>query len=270
MFLLRVIVIAGAGLIAWLVRLVFLASVAAGVYGVYLAWFASLGQSGPGRDRLAGTIVMGVALGVGLIFATVLCMPPFRRDGSRVCYTTVFVLFATVFITTIWPLSAALCSIGTWERSDVQIAATAVSCSTQVDGNDDASYSCLLDWTVDGHAHVQVRTTDGAYPDGTRVELWVDPVTGGADDHDWVPVFWGFFGMVFGLIPDAFALYLCAAAVPVDCLPGPGEWAQDMAWWRSLPKRKNPAPAPAPPQAPEIADAIPPSRRQGGVEDAHP
>src|SRR5258708_7512479 len=100
--------IAVSGMAGWVFRLAFAASVAAGAYGVYLAWFASLGEPDPGHDRAAGTLVMAVAFGASLaVCFTLLRAPALRHTTRGAWYACTYGLLLTLFLTTM-SLSAGL------------------------------------------------------------------------------------------------------------------------------------------------------------------
>jgi hypothetical protein len=61
--------------VGWLVRLLFAAPAAAGIYGVYIAWFASLSQLDPGHGTVTGTAVMGIAFNVSMITVMLIYRP---------------------------------------------------------------------------------------------------------------------------------------------------------------------------------------------------
>jgi hypothetical protein len=259
-----------AGLTGWLLRIVFVLSVAASVFGVYLAWFASLGRPGPVHDRLTGTVVMAEALGVSLAaFVLLTVLPKVRLTVRKAWYLMAYLLFAALFLTTALPLSAALRLIGDWQRSNTQVVATVYNCYETRSTDNDATDYCTFDWTVNLQQHEQTRQTNGVYPDETNIPIWVDPNTGGADDHGVGFIGLAFIGVFVGLIIDA--LVSVGIIVISKESKRPRAWLADMAWWRV------PAPSGAASskpdtalRTPEIADAIPAWVQPGQIEDARP
>ena len=269
MYTLRVIGTVVGGLAGWLLRLLFLASVAVGGYGAYIAWFESLGQGAPGHDRLTGSIVMAIAFGVSLIaWLGTLLVPPLSKRGHSSWYLAAYWVFTALFVTLVLPLSSGLRNIGTWERTNVPVTATATGCYADDSGGDGPVYYCDLSWTVNGHQVSQWQETHDQYPDGTAVALWADPNTGGSDDHDWVPELWSFIGAAFGLAISTATIVASVMLVKEDHT-GARRWVKDMSWWTDLPKRPAPPPPPKPAPAPEINDAIP-IQYQTDIQDKRP
>lgn len=249
-------VAAGIGAVS---RLVFAASVVVGGYGAYLAWFVSLGQAGPGHDRLAGTIWMGIALGASLVACgLVLGVPALRRSARPERYGAVYAVFIAVFVSVLLPLSGALRCIGTWERTNTQVTSRATGCFASEDGDGGEAYQCDLAWAVGGRTYTMERYTKGVYSDGTPVLLWVDPVTGGPDDHDWVMVMWCFIFAGVGTVVTGGVVAVCAE--PLGLSPS--------AWRRARVGRKGKGEtAQTVPAGSEIRDAV---VGESVVEDARP
>jgi hypothetical protein len=222
-----------AGLSGWVMRLAFAASLAIAAYGIYVAWYASLGEPDPGHDRASGSVLTGLALGASLVFFIALrTAPSVRRTTRGAWYGIVYLAFFTLFLTAL-ALSAGLRLIGDWERSPLNTTATVSGCyyvpdSSAVRTEDYCDYS----WDLAGVHHAQRRTSDAVYNDGTRVGLWVDPNTGGASDHRLGHVILSFVGAAVCLFLDAVVFGV--GSLVLDDARSPRRWLADLAWWRRL------------------------------------
>jgi hypothetical protein len=180
-------------------RLLFAAGLTGAASGLYIALFASLGARDPGRLWLHGLDTVGIGIAVSVVAFIALCAPrPRRRAEPRTrparpqWYWYSYLLFGVTAVALLC-LSSGLRLIGDWQRSNVATQATVSGCTTD---SDDAgtSYSCTYDWDWQGGHHRQNRSAGEQYPDGREVSLWIDPVTGGADDHSVTPIVYSFAG----------------------------------------------------------------------------
>ena len=256
-----------AGLAGWALRLAFLSAMAVAAYGVYVAWYGSLGEPDPVHDRITGSVLTGIALGASLVFCFALRSTPRVKDTTRVgWYWFAYLAFFSLFLTAL-ALSAGFRLIGDWERSTLSVTAIVSGCHENASGGND----CTFDWDAAGVHHTQIRGTYGAqYDSGTRVQLWVDPHTGGASNHRIDDVISPFGGAFFSLLFEAYVAFL--GVYLTEEAKGWRRWLASLAWWRDL--RRVPEDAPTPVE-PVIEDAVPPGwadvedARPPGFEDAH-
>jgi hypothetical protein len=268
--MLRIGRVASAGLAGWAARLLYVAGFAAGAVGLFIALFASLSQRDPGHDWKFGFEIMaggfaGSVVGFAGAFIRRFNRRPSRREAAdrSVWYWVPYLVYLLTAVALLC-LSCALRSIGDWERSNVMVTATLSDCSTETTDSGQ-TYSCVYDWDISGAHHTQGRAAAAQYPDGQQSELWVDPVTGGADDHGYVGIVFSFIGV--GLLGGFDLFFLAALGMAMlENTAGLGRWLDDLAWWRELtqPEPEPTPPAPAPPAPAVIEDAIP------MIEDAVP
>ncbi|HEU5331899.1 MAG TPA: hypothetical protein VFU73_04035 [Actinocrinis sp.] len=254
-----------AGLTGWAARLLFVSGIGCTIAGLYIALFKSLGERDPGHLWLLGLLVMGFgAAGSFTGFIGVFILRPNRNDPPVLVdpewysYPWMLLIGAAVALLC---LSCGLRLVGDWERSNVRVTATVSGCANE----SDTTYSCTYAWDWNGVHHQQGRAANGQYEDGHPVQLRIDPVTGGADDHSLTDMVYSFIGAgAIGL----FDLLLCVGIglEVADRRQHFRRWLTYQAWWRRLPDRRRPVPEPS--AEPVIEDARPPSA--GVVEDARP
>jgi hypothetical protein len=260
---------AAAGLTGWAARLLFVSGIGCTVVGLYIALFKSLGERDPGHLWLLGLTVMGFGAAGSLAGFTVVFVlrpnrahPPVTADPEWYGYPWLLLIAAAVALLC---LSCGLRLVGDWQRSNATVTATASGCTS--DSSDSGTtYSCTYDWDWNGAHHTQGRPANAQYEDGRSVRLWIDPVTGGADDHSLTDMVYSFIGAgAIGL----FDLLLCVGVgiELVDHREHFRGWLTYQAWWRRLPGRRRPEPGPS--AEPVIEDARPPYAA-GVIEDARP
>lgn len=256
-----------AGLTGSVARLLFVSGIGCAIAGLYIALFRSLGERDPGHLWELGLQVMGFGAAGSLIgFIGVFALRP-NRGRRRVVdpewYGFPWLLLLGTAVALLC-LSCGLRLVGDWQRSNVTVTATVSGCTANT-GDTGGAYECTYDWDWNGTHHTQGRRpADAQYYDGHPVQLWIDPVTGGADDHGLTAMVYSFVGA--GLI-GMFDLTLCAT-YGIEVLESRGSfrrWLIHQAWWRRLPAR----PRPKPPAEPVIEDARPPYAA-GVIEDARP
>jgi hypothetical protein len=273
--MLRIGRVAAAGLAGWAARLLYAAGFAAGAVGLFIALFHSLGQRSPGHDWMLGFNVMVGGFVVSVLGYIGAFIPGFNRrlsrrdpNGRSAWYVCPYLVFLSTAVALLC-LSCALRLIGDWERSNVTVTATLSDCSTQT-SDSSTSYGCTYDWDWNGVHHTQGRPADAQYPDGQLSGLWIDPVTGGADEHSYGDIVFAFIGA--GLLGGVdLAVYLFLTVGAFDSRDKLGRWLDDLAWWRELPPREPEPAASTAPAAPVIEDAIPAiGAEPAWVEDARP
>jgi hypothetical protein len=238
---------AAAGLAGWAARLLFVAGLVCGIVGLYIALFPSLGLRDPGHLWLLGLTVMGFgAAGSFLGFISVFIMRPNRGDppirANPEWFTYPWLLFLATAVGLLC-LSCGLRLVGDWQRSNVTVSATASGCASDT-SDSGTTYSCTYDWDWNGVHHRQDRPANAQYEDGYQAQLWIDPVTGGADDHNLTTMIYSFIGAsLIGL----FDLLLCVGIgiEMFDRRDNFRAWLIHQAWWRR------------PPAGPVIEDARP-------------
>ena len=256
------------GLTGWALRLGFVSSMGLAAYGVYVAWYGSLGEPDPDHDRAVGSVLMGVALVASFVFFLAICRTPSVRRTARLgWYGFAYSSFFAVGLTAL-AISAGFRLIGDWERSTLSVTATASGCYTESNGNAmRAGDVCTFDWDVGGVHHTQTRASySGLYDNGAQVPLWVDPHTGGASDHNGDFVVAAFVAAFFSLAFWLPALFLGQGMS--EEAKGWRRWLADLAWWRALRPVPQDAGSPADAVEPVIEDAVPPG--WADVEDARP
>jgi len=265
----RIGVPAAAGPAGWAARLLFVSGIGCTIVGLYIALFKSLGERDPGHLWLLGLSVMGFGAAgsfVGFIAVFILQPnrgnPPVTADPQWYWYPWVVLIGTAVALLC---LSCGLRLIGDWQRSNVAVTATASGCTS--DSSDSGTtYSCTYDWDWNGAHHTQARPANGQYDDGSPVQLQIDPVTGGADDHSLTDMVYSFIGAgAIGL----FDLLLCVG-IGMEVADRRGDfrrWLTYQAWWRRLPERRRADPEPT--AEPVIEDARA-TYAAGVIEDARP
>lgn len=258
---------AAAGLTGSVARLVFVSGIGCAIFGLYIALFRSLGDRDPGHLWVLGLHLMGFGAAgslVGCIGVFALRpnrgKPPVTADPEW--YVLPWLLLLGMAIAMLC-LSCGLRLVGDWQRSNVTVTATVSACASDDTSDSGASYVCTYDWDWNDTHHTQSRPADAQYSDGRPVQLWIDPVTGGADDHGFNTMVYSFVGA--GLI-GMFDLMLCVAFLAEHDDGSFRRWLIYQAWWRRLPARR---PVPKPPAEPVIEDARPPYAA-GVIEDARP
>ena len=257
---------AAAGLTGSVARLLFVSGFGCAVVGLYISLFRSLGERDPGHLWVLGVhlVVFGAAGSlVGFIGVFALRPnrghPPVTTDPEWYGFT--WLLFLGTAVASLC-LSCGLRLVGDWQRSNVTVTATVSACRSDDSSDSYGAYVCTYDWDWNGTHHTQGRPADAQYYDGRPVQLWIDPVTGGADDHGVTTMVYSFVGA--GLI-GMFDLTLCVVFF-TEHLGGFRKWLIHQAWWRRLPERR---PVPKPPAEPVIED-VHPSYAAGAIEDARP
>lgn len=261
---------AAAGLTGWAARLLFASGLGCAIVGVHIALFQSLGHRDPGPLWISGLVLIGSGAAGSLAgFITVMALRSERRrvrmpaDPGWYIYPWILFLGATVALLC---LSCGLRLVGDWQRSDTTVVATASGCSSDT-GDSGTSYSCTYDWDWNGVHHRQDRQANGQYEDGHLVQLWIDPVTGGADDHAITAMTYSFIGAgIVGLF-DLFLSWVIAREV-AELRGQFGAWCRRQVWWSSPPERRAGTLEPQPAES-AIDDAHPPYA-SAVVEDARP
>jgi len=228
-----------AGLAGWVMRLGFAASLAIAAYGIYVAWYASLGEPNPDHDRGSGSVLTGLAVGASIVFLIALRSAPSVRGTTRgAWYGFAYFAFFSLFLTAL-AFSAGFRLIGDWERSTLSVPATVSACYQAADSSAVRTQDyCDYSWDLAGVHHTQTRTSDAVYDDGTQVGLWVDPHTGGAADHELGYVILSFVGAAVCLFLNGVVVVV-GGLVSDDSI-GPRRWFARLAWWRELRIRPRP------------------------------
>ena len=259
---------AAAGLAGWAARLLFVSGIGCTIAGLYIALFRSLGERDPGHLWLLGLLVMGFgAAGSFAGFLGVFALrpnrgdPPVHTNPEWYWFPWLLVLGTAVALLC---LSCGLRLVGDWQRSNATVIATASDCTSDT-SDSGTTYSCTYDWDWNGVHHTQGRPANAQYDDGRPVRLWIDPVTGGADDHSLTDMVYSFVGA--GSV-GSFDLLLCMGIgiEVVDRRAHFRRWLAYQAWWRRLPARRD---HPEPPAEPVVEDARPPYAA-GVIQDARP
>jgi hypothetical protein len=230
--------IALAGVAGWGLRLLVAGSLAAGGYGVYRALFVPVDQPAPGHDRIAGTIVIGIAIALSLTaFALLSALDKHVRVGWYACaYLVVVALGLGAFF-----LSCALRLVGEWQRSTVSVTATISDCYEVPPALSDngapvtqPADECTYTWSVAGVQYQQVRDAPRLYPDGATAPLWANPTTGATDGHDpGLIVICGIAAASSALAGYRWARRLLPTAHTLR------PWWTHLAWWRPSPARAS-------------------------------
>ena len=258
---------AAAGLTGWAARLLFGSGIGCAIAGLYIALFQSLGERDPGHLWVLGLSVMGVGAAVSLAgFIGVFALrpnrgtPPVTADPEWYGYPWLLFLGTAVAMLC---LSCGLRLVGDWQRSNVTVTATVSGCTSD-SSESGTTYSCTYDWDWNGTHHTQHRASNAQYEDGRPVELWIDPVTGGADDHSVTDMVYSFLGAgLIGLF-DLF-LYVRIGMEVAGRREHFRAWLTYQAWWRRPPEIRAPEPGsePEPAAEPVIEDARPSGHRPG-------
>jgi hypothetical protein len=229
-----------AGLAGWAARLLFVVGLGSCAVGLYIALFGSLGLRDPGHAWSLGLLVMGAgaaASAVGFIAAFVPWHGRGRRQGApgerSIWYWGTWLVFGVTAVALLC-LSCGLRLIGDWQRSNATVTATVSDC-TAGDSDSGTTYSCTYDWDWKGVQHIQNRSADAQYFDGHRVALWIDPVTGGADDHTYTTMVYAFVGAGGVGLFDLLVCIGIAVALYQRRHDFRG-WLVSLAWWRTLPE----------------------------------
>jgi hypothetical protein len=248
-----------AGLAGWAARLLFELGLVGCAVGLYIALFGSLGLRDPGHAWSLGLLVMGIgaaASAIGFIAAFVPWNGRGRRQGTSgersIWYWGTWLVFGVTAVALLC-LSCGLRLIGDWQRSNTTVTATVSNCTSD---NSDAgtSYSCTYNWEWNGVQHTQNRAADAQYFDGHRVALWIDPVTGGADDHTYTAMVYAFVGA--GGV-GVFELLVCIGVVVAlyERRHQFRGWLVGLAFWRPVPEAGT-VPSIAPVES-TIEDTVP-------------
>ena len=248
-----------AGLAGWAARLLFAGGIGSCAFGLYIALFGSLGLRDPGHAWSLGLSVMGVGAAasvVGFIAAFLPWNGRGRRQGASgersIWYWGTWLVFGVTAVALLC-LSCGLRLVGDWQRSNVTATATVSACATD-DSDSGTTYSCTYDWEWKGVQHIQNRSADAQYFDGHHVALWIDPVTGGADDHTYTAMVYAFVGAgMIGLF--ALLVWIGAVVALYERRRDLRGWFAGLAWWRAAAETGT-----APPIAPAestIEDAVP-------------
>jgi len=269
------------GLIGWVSRSVFVAGFAAGAVGVYIALFASLGQRGPGHDRIVGLEFVAAGFAASRVgrFLAFHPGPPERprwreipADREEWYWHPYWIFLVTGVLALL--LGSGLRFIGDWERSNVAVTSTLSDCALDVvtDSNNStdlkvssASESCTYGWDWKG-VHHQITLGD---EEADSILVWIDPVDGAYDAHSYKPIVLSF--VLAGIVGcgDLIACIIVGRRLYERRSAFPG-WAADLAWWRTP---VDPAAAPTVPGEPVIEDARPGADAGTApyeIEDARP
>lgn len=218
------------GVTGWLLRLLFAASVIAGVVGVVIALFVSAFPADPVPDRLTGLAIVGVAIGVSLVSFALLCTPAFNRFTGRHWYLWTY-LTCTVMLVPALLFSVAGRLIEDQFYSSESVQATADSCSEDYN---DSWISCDFSW-IDQAGAIQRQTLHWPRDvTGSREDIYIDSRTGGAVDHG--------IGMI--LVSLTSALIILPAVLTLSYRYAEEErnardlhrWLANLAWWRAPPE----------------------------------
>jgi len=260
---------AAAGLTGSVARLLFVSGIGCAILGLYIALFRSLGERDPRHLWVLGVHLMVFGAAGSLVgFIGVFALRPNRGNppvtANPEWYGFPWLLLFGVAVALLC-LSCGLRLVGDWQRSNVTVTATVSACTSDDSSDSYGSDVCTYDWDWNGTHHTQRRPADAQYDDGRPVQLWIDPVTGGADDHGFTTMVYSFVGA--GLI--GMFDFTLSASLGIEVYEDYGsfrKWLIHQAWWRRLPDRR---PVPKPPTEPVIEDARPPYPA-GVIEDARP
>lgn len=227
------------GLAGWLLRLVFVGTVAAGAVGAYIAMIAPIGAASAVHDRLVGLAVMGIATAASVPVAVAIWRMGRAnglREGAAPVYLFTYLLFAVTALAALAITLQVQLAVD-WARSPVRVPATVSNCTSDTihdpETGPTTTYTCDFTWVWRGVSHRKNAGATDIFPNGTVLSVWVNPSDGSSDDHS-----------VLGQVVLTLASLLCLALVAITwwmcirALRGRSRfrrWLLSHAWWRGPP-----------------------------------
>jgi len=230
------------GLAGWAVRLLFVAGAGVGAVGVYIALFASLGRSARGHEWLLGFTVMSCGMAISAVGFALACrrwrgpaLPGSPRSRAG-WYAGSSALFAVTAIALLC-LSSGLRLGEDWRRGTVTVSASVFGCAPVPGDGFGTTNQCTYEWQWKGVRHSAGISGHPSYPDGTALEMRIDPVTGESSDPSRSARTFSFVG---ALMAGVFGLIVCGflAASAYQRRHRLRWWLGSWAWW--LPPRPMP------------------------------
>jgi hypothetical protein len=228
------------GLAGWLLRLVFLSTVAAGAVGAYIAMIAAISAAHPAHDRLLGLTVMGIATGVSVPVALAI-----RRTGRAAgprepaalpVYPFTYLLFAVTAFA-MFAVTTQIQLAVDWARSPVRVPATVSNCTSETTHDPETgpttTYECDFAWVWHGAEHRKRAGATDVFPDGTVLSVWVNPSDGSSDDHSVLGQVVLGLASLLGLALAATLWWRCIRALRRTARFR--RWLAGHAWWRDRP-----------------------------------